>query len=303
MNRIVATLQSPEGLRAGLAAAGPSLVTLVAVILIAAQLAALLWRVLAAGGTTAGSAAITPPAPAPRIDLAAVVNAHLFGIANLSDAGSALSTVTNLVLAGTLAGLAPEHGWAIIGPTPQQAHVYETGASVPGGARLVAVFPNRVVLERGGVREQLMLPRLAGGTGTAPAVSYAPGGPAGQRSLADSVSELVNQNPNAANELLRPQPVFAGGQLRGYRVYPGRNRAQFLRIGLQPGDLVLSVNGVALDDPNRGLEILRSVGQGDAVTLSIDRNGQQQTLSVDASNVVEELQPAEEPQTSQEVDE
>jgi general secretion pathway protein C len=105
---------------------------------------------------------------------------------------------------------------------------------------------------------------------------------------------LMAQDPSAANELLRPQPVFAGGSLRGYRVYPGRNRAQFARLGLQPGDLVTAVNGAALDDPNRGLEILRGIGAGTAVTLSIDRNGQQQQLSVDPGAVVQELQPLEE---------
>ena len=296
INRIVANLQDPQGLRAGVAAAGPALATLAAVVLIAAQLASLLWRVLSANGDDAGVAPAVELPEAPRVDLAAVVNAHLFGIASVAD-NAALSTAANLVLAGTLAGLAPENGWAIIGATAQSARVYATGASLPGGARLVAVFPNRVVLERGGLREQLMLPRLSGSAGAPPATAYAPNGAAQARSLVDRVNELVGQNPSAANELLRPQPVFAGGQLRGYRVYPGRNRAQFARTGLQPGDLVTAVNGVALDDPNRGLEILRGVGQGTAVTLSIDRNGQQQTLSVDPSSVVDELQAA--PQTDE----
>jgi len=228
---------------------------------------------------------------APRVDLAAIVNAHLFGIANVGGDGGVATTAANLVLAGVLAGLVPDQGWAIIGETPQQARVYATGATLPGGARLVAVYPNRVLLERGGVREQLLMPRLSGG-GAAPQAAYAPAAAAQERTLAESVSELVNQNPNVANELLRPQPVFAGGELRGYRVYPGRNRAQFLRMGLQPGDLVTAVNGVALNDPNRGLEILRGVGQGTAVTLSIDRGGQQQTLSVDPAAVAQELQPA-----------
>jgi general secretion pathway protein C len=93
---------------------------------------------------------------------------------------------------------------------------------------------------------------------------------------------------------MRPQPVFAGGQLRGYRVYPGRNRTQFAKLGLQPGDLVTAVNGAELTDPNRGLETLRGIGQGVAVTLTIDRNGQQQQLTVDPSTVVQELQPASE---------
>ncbi|MFZ2509077.1 MAG: PDZ domain-containing protein, partial [Steroidobacteraceae bacterium] len=94
------------------------------------------------------------------------------------------------------------------------------------------------------------------------------------------------------NTLLRPQPVFAGGQLRGYRVYPGRNRAQFAKLGLQPGDLVTAVNGAPLDDPNRALETLRGIGTGPAVTLTVDRNGQQQQLAIDPATVVQEIPPA-----------
>ena len=89
---------------------------------------------------------------------------------------------------------------------------------------------------------------------------------------------------------MRPQPYFMGGSLRGYRVYPGRNRAQFASLGLQPGDLVMAVNGAALDDPNRGLEILRGIGQGGAVTLTVERGGQQQQITVDPSSVVQQIQ-------------
>jgi len=175
---------------------------------------------------------------------------------------------------------------------------------------LFAVYPDRVILDRNGTRESLVLPRLAGaGPGFAPRVaSRQPAAPAGDGSLADSVRQILAQNPAAGGELLRPQPVFAGGSLRGYRVYPGRNRAQFAQLGLQPGDLVLAVNGAALDDPNRGLETLRGIGQGGAVTLTIDRGGQQQQMTVDPAAVVQEMQqaaqPAEQPdETEEEVDE
>ncbi len=67
-----------------------------------------------------------------------------------------------------------------------------------------------------------------------------------------------------------------------------------MTAGLQPGDLVTAVNGAALDDPNRGLEILRGIGQGSAVTLTIDRNGQQQQLTVDPAAVAQQVQPLQE---------
>jgi len=299
VDRIVAPLRRPAGgAAAGLAGAAPTVVSFVLVLVIAAQLASLLWRVLGASEVDAGADAPVVQAQAQNVDIAAIVNAHLFGVAAQSgDPSDAPATTANLTLAGTLAGREPEQGWAIIGATGQSARVYATGASLPGGSRLFAVYPDRVILDRNGARESLLLPRLAGGAsgGVAPRAAGLPPVAASNASIADSVRQLLVQNPSAGAELLRPQPVFAGGSLRGYRVYPGRNRAQFAGLGLQPGDLVMAVNGAALDDPNRGLEILRGVGQGSAVTLTVERGGQQQQITVDPVSVVQELQAPAEP--------
>ena len=274
-------------------AAGPMLAMIAFIIVLAAQAASLLWRLVSPAGDPASGLPALAIGEAPAVDLTSIVNGHLFGIAAISgDPSAAPATTANLVLAGTLAGSDPEQGWAIVGASAQAARVYAVGATLPGGSRLAAVYPDRVILERSGARESLSLPRLSGGAGPVP-VAYNAGAAQGV-SLVEGVRELLAQNPAAANEIIRPQPVFAGGQLRGYRVYPGRNRAQFARLGLQPGDLVIAVNGAALTDPNRGLEILRGVGQGTAVNLTIDRNGQQQQLSVDPSAVVQEILPASE---------
>lgn len=307
VDRIVAPLRRPASGGAGLAAAAPSIVTVLFAVVIAAQLAALVWRTF--GSTDEGDAVPAPDVapPAPAVDLAALVNGHLFGIAAESgDPNEAPATTANLTLTGTLAGREPEHGWAIIGASGQSARVYSTGASLPGGSKLFAVYPDRVILERGGARESLLLPRLTGvGGGPMPqrAVARSGGGESGG-SLADNVRQLLVQNPQAGGELLRPQPVFAGGSLRGYRVYPGRNRAQFSSLGLQPGDLVMAVNGAALDDPNRGLEILRGVGQGGPVTLTVERGGQQQQITIDPSAALQQMQapaqPAPEPDPAEE---
>src|SRR5262245_4080440 len=298
VDRIVAPWRRPAGGAAsGVAGAAPTLVSFIFILVIAAQLAALLWRVLGSSEESATPAPVVTAA-APAVDLNAIVNAHLFGVAAASgDPSDAPATAANLTLTGTLAGREPENGWAIIGANGQSARVYATGASLPGGSKLFAVYPDRVILDRNGSRESLLLPRLAGaGPAYTPRVaSRNAAAPAGDGSLADNVRQILAQNPAAGGELLRPQPVFAGGSLRGYRVYPGRNRAQFAQLGLQPGDLVLAVNGAALDDPNRGLETLRGIGQGGAVTLTVDRGGQQQQLTIDPSAVVQEMQQAAQP--------
>jgi general secretion pathway protein C len=294
VDRIVAPFRSAEGaLPRSVVAVAPALLAVVLVIVLAAQLASLLWRVMGSNGADALLSPAVDVGAAPAVDLGSIVNAHLFGIASMTgDPTAAPATSANLALAGTLAGIDPEQGWAIIGASAQAARVYATGATLPGGSRLLAVYPDRVILDRNGVRESLALPRLSGIAGATP-VAYQPGGTQ-SGSVADNVRELLVQDQSAVNELLRPQPVFAGAQLRGYRVYPGRNRGQFAKLGLQPGDLVTAVNGAQLDDPNRGLEALRSVGMGAAVTLTIDRNGQQQQLTVDPAAVVQELQSASE---------
>jgi len=295
VDRIVAPFRGAErALPRSVMAAAPAILTVAMVIVLAAQLASLLWRALGSTNGEAVPPAAVDGAAAPPVDLESIVNAHLFGVAGMSgDPNAAPATSANLALAGTLAGVNPEQGWAIIGASGQAARVYATGAALPGGTKLVAVYQDRVILDRNGTRESLALPRLSGLAVAAP-VAYQPASaPAG--SLVDSVRELMSQDQTAVNDLLRPQPVFAGGQLHGYRVYPGRNRGQFAKLGLQPGDLVTAVNGAPLDDPTRGLETLRGIGLGAPVALTIERNGQQQQLTVDSADVVQELQPAPEP--------
>jgi general secretion pathway protein C len=285
----------PQGGSAGPAAAramtlAPTIVTVVLVIALAAQLAALVWRVLAPeqGMVPVASPATSAPAGP---NLASIVGAHLFGTAAVEasgDAASAPATSLRLTLAGTIAGPDPAKGWAIIGQTAQDAKVYSTGASIPGGAKLREVYADRVILERGGRLEALALPRLAGGAANTAAVRSAPAQP----SLAQSVPALSRRDPITVSEFIRPQPVFAGGQQKGYRVYPGRNRAQFASVGLMPGDLVTAVNGSPLNDPNSGLETLRGISAGGAVTLTIERNGTEQQLTIDPTAALSAIDAA-----------
>ena len=201
VDRIVAPLRRPAGgAAAGMAGAAPALVSFALVLVIAAQLASLLWRALGTSEGDSTDAAPVVQAPAPNVDIAAVVNAHLFGVAPQSgDPSDAPATTANLALAGTLAGLEPEHGWAIIGASGQTARVYATGASLPGGAKLFAVYPDRVILDRNGARESLLMPRL-GERRRWPRCAARRGAAAGRApdaSIADSVRQLLVQNPSA----------------------------------------------------------------------------------------------------------
>jgi len=270
----------------------PWVVSVALVLMLAWQLVQLAWTILGTHQTQ--SAAATPVAgPAgPSVDLRAIMDAHLFGVAGAAagstDPNSVAATQMNLVLVGTIAESDPGHGYAIIGENAASAKVYAVGKTISGGTRLHAVYPDRAILDRGGRLEALMLPRkfLGGGAGAAGAP------PGGQTMLGNRLRALAGENPGAITEILRPQPVFANGQQRGYRVYPGRDRQQFTRLGLMPGDLVTAINGTPLDDPARGVEILQSMNSATDVTVTVERNGQPTQISINNAQVAAEAAAA-----------
>ena len=263
------------------------------VLLLAWQIVQLLWTALTPGsiGVIAPAADTQPVAPSgPPIDIPAIVSAHLFGIAPAPgaselDPSAAPATQMSLVLVGTIAQTDPEKGLAIIGESGPTAKVYAVGKTIAGGARLHSVYPDRVILDRGGKLEALMLPKkFQGGSGPPSATMAAPvRNPAPM--LGEQIRTLAAQNPAAITEIIRPQPVFANGQQRGYRVYPGRNRQQFSKLGLMPGDLVTAINGTPLDDPARGMEILQSINSASEVTVTVERNGQSAQVNINNAQV------------------
>jgi len=214
----------------------------------------------------------------------AIVDAHLFGEQQAAvDAAAAPQTQMNLVLAGTWATEDPTKGFAFIGESANAARMYEVGKPVRPGTVLHSVYPEYVLLDTNGKRESLRLPRLSTAN-LMGQVAQTPPRPATTQAV-DNLRRMAESNPAAFSEIVRPQPVFANGVQRGYRVYPGRNRQQFAKLGLQPGDLVLSINGTPLDDPQRGMEIFNTIGTSDRVTVTVERNGQPQDLTLNMAQL------------------
>ncbi len=228
------------------------------------------------------------------VDVAAITNTHLFGVAPTSAAGNANAPQTSmpLVLTGVIAANDPRDGLAILGPNAASTKVYAVGDNIPGGARLHAVLADHVLLERDGIIESLALPRHLAGSAPPPSLSAAPT----EAPLVERMQELVSRNPGIIGDIMRPEPVFVGGKQQGFRVYPGRDQEAFARLGLRPGDLVTAIDGTPLDDPARGEEILQTLGTSSEAHVTVLRNGQQQDLTLDLAAVEEEAESLAGPQ-------
>src|ERR1039457_7022949 len=221
------------------------------------------------------------------VDVQSVVSAHLFGIATVDpstqDPANAPLSSANLLLAGTIATQDPKRGVAIIsdgGPSK----VYSVGDNV-NGATLHSVYLDHVILDRAGTLETLLLPRLRAGR-PAPKATRAGGDP---RTVAavDNIRRMVQQDPGILDQVMRTVASYdnAAGKVRGFRAYPGRNRAIFNKLGLKPGDLVTAINGTVLDDPQHSQEVFNTIQTSDHVTVTVERGGQKQDITLNIAQV------------------
>ena len=261
-------------------ARGADIASLVLAAALAAQLAVLAWQFVPGAKRQRPTVAPVVRQVQP-FDVDSVTSAHLFG-APAAEGGPVAATRAPLVLTATLATADPGRGWAVMGENAGSAKLTAVGAML-SGVKLTAVYPDHVLLDRGGVTESLALPRqFTGGTG-----GKMPDRPAAGPSAAigPSVQRLIAQDPGVVGQIIRPQPVFSGGQLRGFRLYPGADRNKFARLGLEAGDVVTAVNGVPLADAQHGMEILRGLANAGSADVTIERGGQSQTLTVDASKI------------------
>jgi general secretion pathway protein C len=289
-------LKTAAGLQAALVQHGPRLAAGLMAALIAIQAGFFvtsqnsgLASPVAAHGPVGGPVGPARPTNAnlSTLHVSEITSAHLFGETHSTvDDANAPQTSVQLVLAGVLAVPDPKRGLAIIGPNAGTAKLYTVGSAVPGGVNLYSVYADRVLLDRGGVIESLLLPRKAPLAGTLPpaANSLSPG----QR-----LATLAQGN-NAAvlGGLVRAQPVFVGTKLTGYRIYPGGRTSvgAFTHLGLRPGDLITGVNGTPLDDPARANEILQTLSSLASANLTIQRNGQSQELTLNLETVASDAE-------------
>ncbi|HEY6482308.1 MAG TPA: type II secretion system protein GspC [Steroidobacteraceae bacterium] len=274
-----------------LLARGPRIATWILALALGVQAAIIVTNLAGSGAPKPTAAALaSTPATNTSVNVAAIVNTHLFGKPPVSaasqDAAHAPQTAIPLVLTGIIAADDPRDGLAILGQNAASAKVYAVGDSVPGGAKLHSVYTDRVVIEHDGNLESLALPRQVQSGAPPPSAAALQT----QAPVLERMRKLISEDPGLMADIMRPQPVFAQGKQKGYRVYPGRNREAFTRLGLHPGDLVTAINGTPLDDPSRGAEIFRTLGSSSEARITVERSGQQQDLTLNIAQVAQEAE-------------
>ncbi len=273
----------------------PPGVTAVLVIAIAYQLATLTWT-LVPGSTpvvtpVARPAAGTGSAP-PASNYGALKNAHLFGEAAKQPATvvpavvDAPDTTLNLILRGILSKEEDPNGSVII-ESLGQSKTYYVGGTIEGadGATLHSVYSDRVLLNRNGRLETLRLPKELTASARSPAMAVPMPQRTPQAQPQASLRDVISENASRLTDIMRPTPHVQEGQVVGFRLNPGRDRATFEALGFQPGDVVTDINGTVLDDPSQGLAVFQALGESTQANVTVLRDGVPQVIVIDTSQI------------------
>ncbi|MEN7341946.1 MAG: type II secretion system protein GspC [Pseudomonadota bacterium] len=283
---------------------GPAIAMLVLTIMIAWKLAGLVWSFfperidspISGAPKSVATASSDGDAGGTVVDVTPVVNAHLFGIAgeepdkvddgpppciDPEDCKEFEETSEPLILRGTLAADSETNAIAIIAEGREE-NVFTIGDTVKRGIRLHAVQTTKVILNNNGKLESLSLPEQESAPSRAPVQRVSR-----QRAVSGSpsISQVLTNNASSLTQIIQPRPYFVGGRQRGYRLYPGRDRQRFSQLGLRPGDIVTEINGTPLTNPTEGAKIFTALGDAQSITVTLERNGSPQQLTLDVSQL------------------
>ncbi|WP_428149894.1 type II secretion system protein N [Brevundimonas sp.] len=281
-------------------------VSVVVVGSLALALAGLTWRLTGwnDGRDEVAVAASLPPlggaaAPGADADVARIVSLAPFGGATA--AGGLPGSTLGLVLKGILMAYPPSASTVLIAVGDGPAAIYGVGQTPVGDAVIESIEVDHVILSSGGARQRLDFPEpvaidpatVSGATPGAgitvtpvqPAQSPEAAAALAMSSPVASAAAAAQQAPRVADTGATPNVAAAAGAAgvtatgAGYRIGPNPS-AELRRFGLQPGDVIETLNGQAVGtaaSDQQLIERARSAGQARVVIL---REGRRLTVNL-----------------------
>lgn len=196
-------------------------------------------------------------------------------------------TELNIKLQGIIAASDPSQSRAVIGPNEQNQKMYEVDEEIEGvrGVKIAEIFDLKVRLNNNGKMEDLW---LYGEDGTDVAVSgnYTPPPVEEPKDGVDKREVKMSDIQQARNigDVVRFMVATENGKMIGYKVRPGRKRELFDQVGLQTDDIVVSVNGIEVNEPQKVREVYQALKNATEANLQVMRDGTTHSIQISMSS-------------------
>jgi type II secretion system protein C len=166
------------------------------------------------------------------------------------------------------------------------------GRDVAPGVVLQAVRLRDVILASGTMTYRLALggtavaiqppaqPVPVGG-GTASTQLVVPGAP--QNALGGPLITEAQQERMGQQFVAALEPRQRGSQVTGWAIRPGTDLLPFSQAGLQPGDVLIAVNGEAVMDREQVAGLARQIANGSRVQFEFERGGQRMQRALEVN--------------------
>jgi general secretion pathway protein C len=240
------------------------------------------------------------PAPAEQLtSFASILEKGLFGTATQGKltpimqgpaAKEAPTTAqSDLLLLGTAIGSFRETFALIQKTSTKEERVFRLGDRVYDIGPLVEVKKEQAEIQAGGQRIKLLTP-TAVATDTGKPAAVKAGAQPGKLAVAmGSGNYVVDQRAlNAALDNIgqamtdaRLLPSTKDGKVEGFKVSEVKPNGIFGMVGIKNGDVLLSINGFAIDSPDKAIQSFMSLKGQSAIKLDLIRDAQPTTLNYD----------------------
>ena len=233
---------------------------------------------------------LAPPTPSPQqnaFSLQPLLAAHLFGQVSQELRGGRLENLPisslNLVLTGVIASASG--GYALISVNGQAQEPFGVGQTVTGNAVLQAVYPDRVVIQRNGVLESLILEGAEMSPTeqrVAPGVAFRPAAAASNIVQETGVNHYMVEREQIAAQMRTPdflrQATMIPSKGGGFQVQQIQAGSLYEKLGLRAGDVIKAVNGQPINSAEDAIRLYQQIPNIGAVQMEITRGGKPENL-------------------------
>jgi len=213
--------------------------------------------------------------------------ANVFGVSDKAIAQKQTNvpeTRLNLTLKGVLAAKPMKMASAIIAQGKNgKEDIYGIGDKMPNGVIIKGIYPEHVVLERGGRLETLKLQKISGVKLGSSRRSYSGNSRYAQGSPEAALKQIrsnILKNPTSFGDYALPVMVRENGRQIGYRLQPQAKGQLLAELGIQKNDVITQINGVKLDKPQNGIAALRKLSTAKNLNIVVKRNGAEIPLNI-----------------------